>query len=93
MSVQRVGIVAKEGLTAAAPHLVAVATWLHDRGVETIFEIKTAALAGSRTSRRCRAIASSRRSISLLVLGRRRHACSARRRASAKRDSALRSLE
>jgi len=46
VSVQRVGIIAKEGLAAAAPHLVAVTTWLHDRGIETIFEIKTAALAG-----------------------------------------------
>ena len=46
MSVRRVGIIAKEGLTAAAPHLAAVAGWLHARGVETIFEIKTAALAG-----------------------------------------------
>jgi NAD+ kinase len=33
-------------LTAAAPHLAAVAGWLHARGVETIFEIETAALAG-----------------------------------------------
>jgi NAD+ kinase len=46
MSVRRVGIIAKEGLVAAAPHLAAVAGWLHQRGVDTIFEINTAALAG-----------------------------------------------
>jgi len=46
MSVRRVGVIAKEGLTAAAPHLAAVAGWLHARGVETVFEIKSAALAG-----------------------------------------------
>jgi NAD+ kinase len=46
VSIRRVGIIAKEGLTGAAPHLAAVAAWLHERGVETIFEIKTATLAG-----------------------------------------------
>lgn len=48
MSVTRVGIVAKQGLTAAAPHLSAVAAWLHARGVTTIFETESAALAGLR---------------------------------------------
>ncbi len=44
MSVRRVGLIAKQGLTAAAPHLAAVSSWLHARGIETIFEIQTAAL-------------------------------------------------
>ena len=48
MSISRVGIVAKQGLTAAAPHLSAVAEWLHARGVSTIFELDTAALADLR---------------------------------------------
>ncbi|HEY8535866.1 MAG TPA: NAD(+)/NADH kinase [Vicinamibacterales bacterium] len=42
----RVGVVAKQGLTAAAAHLSAVADWLHERGVETVFEVETAELAG-----------------------------------------------
>ena len=49
MSVRRVGIIAKEGLVAAAPHLAAVTAWLHDRGADTILEINTAALAGLST--------------------------------------------
>jgi NAD+ kinase len=46
MKVRRVGIIAKEGLAAAAPHLAALGEWLHARGIEAIFEIKTAAVAG-----------------------------------------------
>jgi NAD+ kinase len=46
MTVRRVGIIAKQALSAAAPHLVALTKWLHDRGVETIVETGTAALAG-----------------------------------------------
>jgi NAD+ kinase len=42
--ITRVGIVAKSRLQVAAPHLVDVEKWLHDRGVEAIFETATAAL-------------------------------------------------
>lgn len=48
MTVRRIGIVAREGLAAAAPHLTAVTAWLHARGLETILETDTAALAGLR---------------------------------------------
>ena len=45
--VSRVGIVAKSHLKPATPHLVAIATWLHQRQIETIFETATAALVPS----------------------------------------------
>ncbi len=45
--IKRVGIVAKSGLTAAAPHLLEIASWLKRRGVEAVFETATAALAGA----------------------------------------------
>lgn len=48
MSVGRVGIVAKQGLAAAAPHLIALIAWLEDRGIECIVETETAELAGLR---------------------------------------------
>lgn len=48
MTIRRVGIVAKEGLTAAAPHLAAVVTWLRERGLEAIVETETARLADLR---------------------------------------------
>lgn len=48
MSIGRVGIVAKEGLSAAATHLAEVTAWLQARGVETILETATAELAGLR---------------------------------------------
>jgi NAD+ kinase len=44
--IQRVGIVAKRGL-AASDHLSRLAAWLGERGIETIFESDTAALAGA----------------------------------------------
>ena len=50
--ITRVGVVAKSRLQVAAPHLVDVEKWLHDRGVETIFETATAALMPSSASRR-----------------------------------------
>ena len=46
-TVQRVGIVAKHGLVAAAEHVSALATWLHARRVDTVFETETATLAGT----------------------------------------------
>jgi len=48
MTVARVGIVAKQGLTGAAPHLVEAIQWLEARGIETILETGTAVLAGLR---------------------------------------------
>jgi NAD+ kinase len=48
MTVTRVGIVAKEGLSAAAPHLAALIEWLDARGLEVIVETATAELAGLR---------------------------------------------
>ncbi len=43
--IERVGIVAKTGLTAAADLLVQIAGWLEARHVEPVFEVDTAALA------------------------------------------------
>lgn len=48
MTVQRVGIVAKEGLSAAAPHLAAVLQWLDTRGIQGILETETAEMADLR---------------------------------------------
>jgi NAD+ kinase len=48
MSVARVGLVAKQGLAAAAPHLSALIAWLEDRGIDCIVETETAELAGLR---------------------------------------------
>ena len=45
-SIARVGIVAKPGLTEAAPLLVEVGAWLTARGVVPCYEAETAALAG-----------------------------------------------
>ena len=42
----RVGIVAKQGLTAAAPHLDNVVRWLAERRIEPVLETTTAALIG-----------------------------------------------
>jgi NAD+ kinase len=49
-SVGRVGIVAKGGLLAAADHLRDLASWLRKRGIQVVFEIDTASLAGAGTS-------------------------------------------
>jgi NAD+ kinase len=46
-TIQRVGIVAKHGLLAAAEHLAKLAALLRDRHVEAIFETDTATLAGT----------------------------------------------
>lgn len=42
--ISHVGIVAKSRLRAATPHLVGIAAWLRERGIEAIFESATAAL-------------------------------------------------
>ena len=57
MTIQRVGIVAKHGLVAAAEHVSALGAWLAARGVEAVYERETAELAsggvhGARTMTR-----------------------------------------
>ena len=47
MTVQRVGIVAKQGLVAASEHVSRLGPWLRERGVEAMYELDTAALAGA----------------------------------------------
>jgi NAD+ kinase len=44
--ISRVGIVAKQGLTAAAEHLEQLGVWLKRRHIEPIYERETAALTG-----------------------------------------------
>jgi NAD+ kinase len=50
--VKRVGIVAKTRLESIAPRLLEVAAWLESRGVEPVFESRTAALAAIAPPRR-----------------------------------------
>lgn len=45
--VTRVGIVAKRGLRAASDHLGRLADWLRTREIQPVFEVETAALAGT----------------------------------------------
>lgn len=47
MTLQRIGIVAKHGLVASSEHIAKLGTWLSARGVEPVYEIETAALAGA----------------------------------------------
>ena len=47
MTIRRVGIVAKHGLTAASEHITRRGAWLGARGVEAVSERETAALAGA----------------------------------------------
>jgi NAD+ kinase len=42
--IQRVGIVAKHGLLAAAEHLTRIGAWLRERKIEVVFETETARL-------------------------------------------------
>ncbi len=68
--VQRVGIVAKPGLTEAADLLGAVGTWLTARGIEPCYETATAALSTSPLSgTTCDAQTLGAREQLLLVLG------------------------
>ena len=46
MSPRRIGLVAKRGLAAAAPHLVKVGAWLTERGLVPVVDTDTAALDG-----------------------------------------------
>ena len=48
--ISRVGIVAKRGLHAASEHLVELAAWLRDRGIEPVFDTDTVPLAGADAS-------------------------------------------
>jgi NAD+ kinase len=45
-NIARVGIVAKQGLVAAGEHLERLAGWLQRRGLEPVFDVDTAELAG-----------------------------------------------
>jgi NAD+ kinase len=45
--VNRVGIVAKQGLLAASEHLVRLGAWLHERRIAAVYETDTASLAGA----------------------------------------------
>ena len=45
-AIQRVGIVAKRGLSAASEHLAGLETWLTARGLVPVYETDTAELAG-----------------------------------------------
>jgi NAD+ kinase len=47
MSIRRVGIVAKQGLVAAAEHVSQVGARLRERGVEVVYDRDTAAVAGA----------------------------------------------
>lgn len=51
-TVSRVGILAKDGLRAATPHLIEIGDWLEARGVEAIFETTTASLMPESADRR-----------------------------------------
>jgi NAD+ kinase len=46
MTIQCVGIVAKQGLVAASEHLARLGPWLRERGIEALYERDTATLAG-----------------------------------------------
>ena len=50
MTIERVGIVAKQGLSAAAPHLAGVLHWLNKRGIQGILETATAEMADLRNA-------------------------------------------
>ena len=45
-SIRRVGIVAKRGLRAASEHLEGLSRWLGSHGIQPVYEMETAALAG-----------------------------------------------
>jgi len=69
MTIKSVGIVAKQGLSAAAPHLAAVLRWLDQRGIEGILETATAEMAGLRDAPVLSRDALAARVDVLLVLG------------------------
>ena len=48
-NITRVGIVAKQGLVAAADHLERLGGWLQRRGIEPVFDADTADLAGRKS--------------------------------------------
>lgn len=69
MSITRVGVLAKQGLSAAAPHISGVVGWLTDRNIECILDTDTAALAGLRDQATLSADALASEVDLLLVLG------------------------
>jgi NAD+ kinase len=52
--ITRAGLVARRGLVAAAEHVDRLASWLRDRGIDSLYEIETAKLARSATPERTR---------------------------------------
>jgi NAD+ kinase len=52
MSISRIGIVAKRGLSAAAEHLTTIDAWLEQRGIEPVYETDTATLSPATVQRR-----------------------------------------
>jgi NAD+ kinase len=67
-AIARVGIVAKRGLRAAGDHLEQLASWLHARGIEAIFDTDTAALAGSTPAPHALSREDLPRSVDLLIV-------------------------
>jgi len=67
-SIARVGIVAKSHLKAATPHLVDIGAWLHERGVEPVFETATAALMPPAPGRRVSDKAALVRAVDIVVV-------------------------
>ena len=51
MTIQRVGIVAKQGLLAASEHVARLGSWLRERRIEALYEHDTAKLAGDDATR------------------------------------------
>ena len=47
--IERVGIVAKQGLLAASEHLARLGAWLRERGIEPVYETTTALLPNLKT--------------------------------------------
>lgn len=69
MSPRRIGLVAKRGLAAAAPHLVKVGAWLTERGVVPVVDTDTATLDGLSSYESCSREDLPKRVDLVLVLG------------------------
>ena len=69
MTTRRIGLVAKRGLSAAAPHLVKVGGWLEARGVVPVVDTDTATLDGLAGYESCSREELPQRVDLLLVLG------------------------
>jgi NAD+ kinase len=64
----RVGIVAKSHLREATPHLIAIESWLAQRGLEAVFETATAALMPAAEGRKVAAKSALVTEVGLLVV-------------------------